>query len=237
MAGATGSPIRLVVVGIVTLALGLLLGGLAPRSELRDLRAQLDGQPQKCEKSGIGRQIASAFRGRPWEGGLSDEDRPAAPIDEPVAAPSDEPSENKIEFNFGDGEEGRPKPEDIEEGMDMMRAAMQLRKTQARAALDEVADPSDEQWDSIDAAIADMNSDLKMLAGEFVETIGAGEEPTRREAMLFAADTLEVMLEADDRLYESLTPEQIESMDVEDIDPFAHIDPEIVDIFMELDQK
>jgi len=237
MATATGSPIRFVVVGIVALAVGLVLGGLGPRAELRTLKDQLDGKPAKCESSGIGRQIASAFRGRPWEANLDDDEIAGDP--EPEPEPTAEPAapENGIQINFGNGEDGEgPDPEDIEEGIDMMRDAMQLRKTQARAALDEAVGPSDEQWNEIDNAIAEMNGDLKMLAEEFVDTIGAGEEPSRREAMLFAADTLEVMLEADDRLYDSLTPEQIDDMDAEAIDPFAHIDPDIVDIFMELDQ-
>lgn len=119
----------------------------------------------------------------------------------------------------------------------MMRDAMSLRQTQARAALDEEASPSDEQWDAIDGAIQDMNVNLQALAGELVDTLGSGEEPSRREAMLFAADTLDVMLEADDRLYESLTAEQRESMDEDVLDPFAHIDPGVIDIFMELDRQ
>ncbi len=238
MAAATTSPIRFVVVGVFALAVGLVLGGLGPRAELRSLKAQLDGKPAKCERSGIGRQIASAFRGRPWEANLEDDElepEDEEPEEEPTEAA--DPPEAGVQFNFGNGEDGEPPDrEDIEEGMDMMRDAMQLRKTQARAALDEAAAPTDQQWDDIDGAIADMNEDLMSLAEEFVDTIGAGEEPSRREAMLFASETLDVMLEADDRLYESLTPDQIETIDQEVIDPFAHIDPELIDVFMELDQ-
>jgi hypothetical protein len=229
------SAMRLIGVGVFASVLGLVLGGLGPRSEVRALKAQLE-EVETCETSGIGRQLASAFQGRPWQGRGEDTEVRVerAPEVQPVAEGRE--ATPQIQLDFG-GEDGGPQPEDMEQGMEMMRDAMSLRQTQARAALDEEASPSDEQWDAIDGAIQDMNADLQDLAGELVDTLGSGQEPTRREAMLFAADTLDVMLEADERLYESLTPDQRENMAEDVIDPFAHIDPGVVDIFMELDRQ
>jgi len=234
MAAAKGSPIRFVAVGVVALLVGVVLGGLGPRAKLRALEG--DGvAAEKCERSSVGRQLASAFRGRPWEA-RGDREPEARVEPEPAAEPTPEPDAPVEPFRLEIGDEA-PAPEDVEEGMEMMRDAMRLRQSQARAALEEDFDPTDAQWDQIDATIDDMNANLQDLAGELVDTLGAGEEPTRREALLFAADTLDVMIEADDRLYETFTPEQRESMDEDAIDPFAHIDPGIVDIFMELDQR
>ena len=66
------SLVRLLVAGTVGLVVGLALAGLAPRSELRSLQAEVDelSKEQKCSNSGIGRDIASAFRGRPMEAAL-----------------------------------------------------------------------------------------------------------------------------------------------------------------------
>jgi len=229
------SPMWLIAVGVLASGLGLVLGGVGPRAEVRALKAQLE-EAETCESSGIGRQLASAFQGRPWQGRGEEK---AADLEErapEVAAVETTPAPAPLRVEFGTDDDP-PRPEDIEEGMEMMRDAMSLRQTQARAALDEEASPSDEQWDAIDGAIQDMNVNLQALAGELVDTLGSGEEPSRREAMLFAADTLDVMLEADDRLYESLTAEQRESMDEDVLDPFAHIDPGVIDIFMELDRQ
>jgi len=227
---------RSIAVGVVALLVGIVVGGLGPRSQVRALEDQLEkGGAAKCEGSSIGRQLASAFKGRPWE---AREDETRDVPSNPPAEPGDEvePPDHDIEIHFG-AEGEPPPPEDIEENMEMMRDAMSLRQTQARAALDEEASPTEQQWGEIDAAIDDMNADLQELAGELVDAIGAGEEPSRREAMLFAADTLDVLIEADDRLYESLTPDQRDNMDEDAIDPFAHIDPGVVDIFMELDRQ
>ena len=45
-----------------------------------------------------------------------------------------------------------------------------------------------------------------------------------------------MLLEADDRIYGALDDDQRASVEDEAIDPMAHIDPGLLDIFMELDQ-
>ena len=105
------------------------------------------------------------------------------------------------------------------------------------AALDEQADLSDEQWDEIDDALDVMNDELRGLAEEFAGSIQDGQEPSRREAMLYAADTLDVLLSADDAIYGSLSDEQRANVEDEAIDPMAHIDPGLLDVFMELDRQ
>ena len=103
-----------------------------------------------------------------------------------------------------------------------------------RASLIEDAAPDDAQLASIDDAVGDMNDALYGLAEDFAERVRTGEEPTRREAMEFAADTLDVMLTAEDRIVDSLDDDQLADVDPGVHDPFSWVDSSIVDVFMDL---
>ena len=96
--------------------------------------------------------------------------------------------------------------------------------------------PSDDQWDQIDDAVARMNDDLAALADGFASQIVEGEQPNRRDAMIFAADTLDVLIEADDAIWSTLSPEQQEIAQEEAIDPLSHIDSTVVEPFLALEQ-
>ena len=117
----------------------------------------------------------------------------------------------------------------------MLRAALELRKAQSRAALIEGADPDEDQLQDIDDAVAEMNDELMGLAEELVGMVADGDEPTRRDAMEFAADALDSLLTAEDRMRESLDPDQLDDLDEETLDPFSHVDPELMDILLELE--
>ena len=54
--------------------------------------------------------------------------------------------------------------------------------------------------------------------------------------MVFASDTLDVLLRADEAIWGSLSEDQRAAADEEAIDPMSHIDPELLDIFMELER-
>ena len=185
----------------VALVVGLVIGGLGPRSEARGLREKLDELSSRECASGndMGKQIAEVFRGRPLASNLPD-----VQVDEPTAEPETEPaSDEEPRSRRGkrgqgfqidiDGEDGS-EPQTPEEAVAMAREAMELRRTQARAALAE-AGVSDEQLSSIDEAMDRMNQDLSALTETFVATVQEGGEPDRREMMMFAADTLDVLLE------------------------------------------
>ena len=110
-------------VGIVGLVLGVAAGGVLPRAELRELQAQLDeAQSKACEtdRGAIGREFASALRGRPVSGAYDDRDVPAVETaDEPPAI-----------------DEGRPQTlEDIEREIE--------ERSEAGADLDDLAGGAD----------------------------------------------------------------------------------------------
>lgn len=225
------------ILAAVALVVGLALGGLAPRSENRALRGQVDElQDRKCDSgSRVGREIANVFQGRPWAEDLPE---PEAPVpadedeDDNVVVEQDEDGLT-IEIG-GDGDEDIP--ENLEESLEMVQDAMEIRRAQARQALVE-ADVDDGQLEQIDTIVDDMNGDLAALADDFVTSFQESEgEPDRRDTMLFARDTLDVLLEAEDALYGSLDSDQQEALDEAALDPFSYIDGTVVETFMELDQ-
>lgn len=225
-----------VVVAAIALVVGLVLGGLLPRAEVRALEqevASLEDRP--CTSPGVGRDLAGLFRGQPP---LVEELPPR-----PEAEPSKEAQGGFHVEVGGSGEPADPglggdvpmSPEDREEALAAVQEAMELRRVQARAALIEDADPSDEQLASFDAAMATMNEELTGLAEGFVAQYQDGREPTRRDMMAFAADTLDVMITAEDQITSVLDADQLAAADPEAYDPFSHVDPGVVDVLWELD--
>lgn len=197
------------------LVVGLAVGGLGPRAEIRSLRARLAAaEEQAPPERDVGREIAQVFQGRPWEPPETPPPAPDAPADPPPAEPAGPV-----------------------ESLDAVRDAMDIRRTQARAALQQQADASDEQMASVDAIVADMNADLRDLATDLVERFRESEgEPERRELMMFAADTLDVLIGAEEALAEALTPGQREALDEQALDPLSYVDGSIVELLAEIDR-
>lgn len=219
------------VLAAVTLVVGLVIGGLGPRAEVRSLRAQLE-EIGDAPRGRVGsRDIASIFRGRPWEGAAADpapspgsdtEREPRADRqDPPDATPGEAGAEPVVDGSF-------------DENADRMKEAMELRRTQAIAALREQAEASDAQMAAVDAIVSDMNADLHALAEDFVATASEGE-PSRRDLMVFASDTLEVFIGTEDALYEALPEDQREQVSEEALDPMSYVDGGIVDVLSGLD--
>ena len=211
---------------------GLVVGGLGPRSELRDLRERVaEAEAHACDRP-MGTDIARVFRGRPWEPPADD-----TPSDDGVAAAPPVPPEpgGHVEITIGDDDDQDAPPD---ESMDAMRDAMELRRTQAVAALREQASASDAQMASVDAITDEMNRDLHALATEFVQTVTeAGGEPGRHDMMVFAADTLDVLLAAEEQLYGAFDEDQRAAVDDEATDPLSFVDGQILEVLAELDSQ
>ena len=234
------SPSHLILAAIA-LVIGLALGGLGPRSDARALRTRVAELEATCEPSnGARRTIAEFFDPRRWDA----ERPPTAPaprpspsepeaIDAPVAsAPSPEPSTRGANVPPSLGGDG-PDPGRVAE----MYEALDLRRAQARRALIEQANPTEGQLIEIDTIVEDMNADISNIALDFVDSVEAsGGEPSRRQAMEFAREALDVMLVSEDALWSTLDAGQADSVDPEAIDPFSYIDGSVVESLMELDR-
>lgn len=231
-----------ILVAVFALVLGLVIGGIGPRAQVRSLEQQL-AEANECPTSTMGSEIANVFRGRPWE----DEQRPRrrvrkieTPDPKPVAESAEageEPKDDEggIRFEFGDGEKTMT-PDELEANLDLAREALEIRYAQAREALLQDADPTPEQVQAIDDAMGRMNDDLLTLAHELTDTVNSGEEPTRRDTMAFAAETLDVLLQAEDDLRGALSEDQIGALQDESLDPMSYVDPALIDVFSELDR-
>lgn len=221
------SQLAFAAVGVV---LGVALGGIGPRAEMRALRAELEARPQGDGRS-VGAEVARIFQGR----------GPAAEVDAPEPAPAGDPPAVVLQEDGEDVEaspDGRaaPPPSPEPRDLDAMRDAMNVRARQARQALLEDAEPDDEQLAEIDQVLADMNADLRVLATEFVDVYKAsGEEPSRRDMMAFAADSLDVLITTEDALTDTLSPEQQDALSEESLDPLSYVDGSLVDVLAELD--
>ena len=218
-------------IGSTTLLVGLAIGGLWPMSQVRDLEDQLANAQQQDCRSTVGRDLAGMLHGRPlqpdnaqaWEAELDD-----APTEDP--APRAEPEQARSE--------DAPATEDAmdrDDRIDAMRIGLEVRRTAARNALMDEVGPDEAQLEDIDAAVDQMNDDLQQIADDLVERFGDGSEPSRRDMMAFAADTLDVLLEADEGMLGPLDAEQLEAASEEALDPLQYVDPSIIDTLSQLD--
>jgi hypothetical protein len=195
----------------VCLILGLILGGLGPRAELRAERVTAPPPPTPRT---AGAQVARLFQGRPIAASTGD-DAPA-PADTDDAKPDVHP-DTDAPANFS-----------------KMREAMAVRLAGAKAALAEDADPSADQQADIDDLFANMNDDLGKIAKDFA-ALAKQRDPTRRDMERFASDTLDILITTEDRFDEILTPEQKAALADESKDPLSYVDPGLVDILKDVD--
>jgi phosphoenolpyruvate-protein kinase (PTS system EI component) len=240
-----------IAVAAFALIVGIVLGGLPPRAELRALQQERADAAKRCE-DGVGSDLVrflGATRG--GESFVPASAAPRQPSVTPPPSPAEEAealaeanpeaaeaveelreAEAELEAEVADGV--RQALADDEE-LELARTALALRQAQARAALVEQADPDSDQLDAIDASYDAMNERLEAIAAEIGEQVLDGE-PSRRDAMRFAADALDAMLSAEQEVLDTLDPEQRLSLDDEALSAFSHVSPALVDVLSALDR-
>jgi len=237
------STAKLLLVGGAGLAIGLTLGGLGPRAENRLLRARVEAL-ERSGGGGLPAGLAGVLNGQVWrDEAPRPSPRPPQPLvddpEEPGMEPGADPvrdevpdDEGGLQITFGDDDE---EPATAEEGLDAVREAMTLRERQAWRALEEQADPSPEQMARIEDAVGSMNDELVAIANDFVRSVEAGQEPQRRDLMVFAADTLETMISTEDAIYETLGADKAAEVDAEVLDPTAYVDASVIDVLQSIE--
>ncbi|MCK6516505.1 hypothetical protein L6R46_15805 [Myxococcota bacterium] len=228
---------RAFVIAAFTFVVGLVLGGVGPRAEVAELQEQIEDLEDNDCGPGLRSELAQLLAAGAGRRAPTPPADPALKFGDPeeIAAKNPEVAEAvaegeaaREEVGAGMSEAAREVASDAE-GLQAARTALELRRAQARQALVEGAEPSDAQLERIDAAVDTMNASLSVLADELVATLESGEEPSRRDAMAFAADALDTLINAEDQIYDSLSPEQREAVDEGAIDPFSYVDPALVD--------
>lgn len=201
-------------IAALALVVGAVIGAAPLRAEARRLQARIEEVERRNCGPGVGSDLGRMLRG------VGSSDPSARP--KVILPPETDTDAPRVV-------ESRPDPDERGRGRRMAKAALELRRTQARAALEEQVSPSDAQLDSFDAAIDQMNGELTELADELAARLEGGEMPSRHDQLAFAADALDILVEADANLRASLDPDQLESVDDAAIDPFSYVDPSVLD--------
>ncbi len=226
-------------IGLSLLA-GVLAGVLSQRAPLQRAEDRIQElEARDCSGGkGLGRGLAAAMHGQPVQM-VEPEERSTpepfeeeTPVDPEAAALADELDRA--------GEEAREEladgVDDVQADLELLMTAQDLRRSQARAALVEQADPTDEELATFDEAMAAMNEDLLSISREFVDGVEDIEDVPRRDLMVFAADVLDVMIEAESAADQAMPGVDLAAVDDEAIDPFSYIDPSILEVLVELDR-
>jgi hypothetical protein len=222
---------------VVALVIGIVLGAWQPRGELLEARKQMDDLRAKA-KSG-NRSGGSALAGIQQ---ILRAKPPAQPGQTPE--PTSAAAGSQAADNAPDGtsqtpdiptDTPPPTAEDIRQQVGVMQATLDARRAQAMAALTEQGELTEDQQAEVSNAMAEMNSQLKAEVERFVAAANAGEDLDRRDAMEFTANSLDVVLAADDKMREILPAEVYDAVDSEAVDPFSYLSGDAVESLSKLE--
>lgn len=236
----TSSPwVRAVLVGAVGLVVGLVLGGVGPRAEVRRLEKRVFDLERAAAREGptLSREITNLLTnpGRlgadPLDLGPSSPRLPADELDRPGQEPEEDGRfEDEDPDDPASVKEPRPT---FRDELGHAREVLGVRAAQARAALHEDIDPTGEQVARIDAVVDDMNDQLFSVTRDFLERTRAGETMPRRDTMALGADVLDILTTAESRMLDEMTPSQREAVREEATDPTSFLDPSLIDLLGE----
>lgn len=209
---------------VIALVVGIVLGAWQPRGELLEARAELDAARARgadC-RGNAAESIRSILRADP--GGLEGR-RPVVRN----TAPTEEPAPEVEAPPEVAGEEPAAPPETPEQVREAMHTALDARRAQALAALIEQGDLDDAEIDAVESAMADMNRALKAEVDRFVADANETGVVERRDLMEFAAESLDIVIAADEKVRATVPAEAYEQIDDAAVDPFSYISGETLD--------
>ena len=230
--------------GVAALVVGIIVGAWQPRGELLSMREELDSlkaSQAKCGRGGAAAGIRELLHAEARERRTENGSGPQPIANDRMKAAPDENSDGNIEIHLRDDPPAKPAgPENATEAAEMAGAALDARRAQARAALVEQGDLSDEQMAAVDAAMAEMNTQLKAEVDQFVDSALSAAETTggeidRREMMDLAAGSLDVVIAADDAVRKALPPDVYDAIDDQAVDPFSYISGDTLASLAKLD--
>ncbi len=153
---------RSIVTAAVGLVIGVALGGLPSSSRLQGKEAQIAELEQRdCNPNNFAGAVTGMLRAPPSRSQVTTE---PAILDTGVAVVTPKPGDPG--FQTGVGADGTNPAMNEDFGVDAAETALEIRRAQARAALIEDVEPSDEQLAAIDDAMAAMSDDLEAIAGD-----------------------------------------------------------------------
>lgn len=219
---------------VVALVLGIVLGAWQPRGELLALRAEADALRAEAKKPCRGAaadRIRTILRAEAPVADVQEEEPPAPDAPEPEAPDVPDAPADGVDVRAEGGGPGQT-PEDMQKSM---HAALDARRAQALAALREQGGLDDAQVAEVDRITADMNAELEAEVERFVaEAVQAGEVD-RRDLMDFAAESLDVVIAADDAMRGALPEDVYARVDDSALDPLSYLSGETLDSLARLE--
>jgi hypothetical protein len=186
---------------------GFLLGGIAPRRELAELRRDLDKARSERDQA---QRRSKMTR-------LS----PVPLLDEALRLPDEEPADgagdgdSAVDPPSADAAAPGAEPEDVLAGFDVAVETQRVRVRQTRAAMREQADLDGEAMEEVDEIASDMNAALARHADLLVELGLAGEDAGYRDALFLAHEVTGVLYDAQERLDAVIGEEHLAAVDEE----------------------
>jgi hypothetical protein len=223
---------KTVLVGALTLLLGLFLGGLGPRAELRRTRTELAQAREEASRSaGAGLPAALGLAGLAAARDRAQaEARQRVPrFNPPEKSETPEPATSEREPRPGDGEGRRRRFRMFGDGdgFAAAKAAADLRAAQFRAAFVAEARLDPQQQNALDVTINTMNAELAKAAGEIAESVAAkGKRVTPRDMADVGVRLLDIYRRADDSLKGGLDEAGRAAIDKTGFDALTQIDME-----------
>jgi hypothetical protein len=227
---------KTVLVGALTLLLGLFLGGLAPRAELRRARQELAEAREAAASGGGGLLPALGLGGLAAARERAQADaRRRVPrfTPQPEKAEAAEPApaaepEARSGAATDDGERGPRRGRLFGgdgEGFAAAKAAADLRAAQFREAFIAEARLSPERQTALDGTIKTMNDEFARAASEIADTMAArGKAVTPRDMADVGVRLLDIYRRADDSMKAGLDDTARAALDRTRFDALTQID-------------
>ena len=223
-----------IVLAALAVVIGMVVGGLGPRAELRELRAEMDTLLQRSTAGpNVGDALTAALITKAMTGG---EAPTRAQVDneetEEGRAVRDDRGDREVRGSTSAtalAEERRSRAQT------MAYDSMELRRAQARAAVVEVLDPSSRQLEELDQVTEDMNSELiVILEGALDKYDEAGGDLSRRDFMETTVEALDTILAAEDEMMGSMSGLPVDQLDAAALDPISYLDPMVTELLTEI---
>ncbi len=220
---------------VLALVVGIVLGAWQPRGELLAMRAELDelrAQAARPCRGGAAESIRSILRADAPDLERPDRRAPAPSIEITAEA---EPDEAAPEADVPTDAPVAEAPQTPEQLRDAMRTALDARRAQALAALAEQGDLDDDAVEAVEAAMNQMNRELKAEVDAFVDAAVESGSVDRRDLMDFAAESLDIVIAADDRMRSAVPEDVYAAVDESAVDPFSYVSGDTLEALVRLE--
>lgn len=214
-----------ILLGLALLALGFVLGGLKPRREIAELRAevvQLEGAVKEAnERASTRRGVSflplpglerlSEAAGREQEANEDDSDRrrrPRARWWRGYEPERDRLGDASVDDN------ARPRtPEERMQRFNTLADAQKIRADQSRQALREQARLDDQQMQTVDAVIGMMNDKLAPHAEVLLGIVDSNVDPDPTELLFISKEVTSILYDGQAKLEETVGPGGMREVD------------------------